>query len=273
MLKKVVIGSAVALLVGTFVFGRDFVSYMHTGAHKVRDAVKSEVPLEFEVQRAREMVENLVPDIRHCMHVIAEQQVDLEQLEEKIVKSDQELGRQQRVILSLRDDLKSGRDVFAYASHSYTKGEVERDVKLRFERYQVAEDTLKRDRQILQAREKSLFANQEKLENMLAAKQVLEVQLEQLEARLKTIQAAETTSEIQLDQSQLARAKTLIGELNKQLDVREKVLDAEGKFTGLIPIEAEETPQQSIGEQIDAYFGTEAETQPDVKLAEIDAAG
>ena len=48
MLKKLVIGSAAAVALGTFVFGRDVVSYISTGFHSVRAAVKSEVPIEFE---------------------------------------------------------------------------------------------------------------------------------------------------------------------------------------------------------------------------------
>ena len=77
MIKKALIGTAAALLVGGFVFGRDVFSYVRTAGASVRDAVKSEVPIEFQVERAREMVERLVPEIRDSMHVIAEQQVDI----------------------------------------------------------------------------------------------------------------------------------------------------------------------------------------------------
>ena len=78
MLKKTLIGTAVAAALAVFVFGKDVVSYARTSASSVRDAVKSEVPLEFEIERARKIVENLVPDIRNCMHVVAEQQIDIE---------------------------------------------------------------------------------------------------------------------------------------------------------------------------------------------------
>ena len=91
-------------------------------------------------------------------------------------------------------------------------------------------------RQILTAREKNVYAAREKLDGMLGQKRDLEVQLENLDARLKTIQAAQTASNVQLDDSQLGRAKKLIGELNKQLDVAQRMLDADGKFTGLIPV-------------------------------------
>jgi hypothetical protein len=91
---------------------------------------------------------------------------------------------------------------------------------------------------------------------MWTAKKELEVKLEQLQARLQTIRAAETVSTLAIDDSNLSHAKKLIADLNKQLDVKEKVLDAEGKFTGLIPVEATESPAapEDIGQQIDAYF-------------------
>jgi hypothetical protein len=110
----------------------------------------------------------------------------------------------------------------------------------------------------LKAREKSLRAHEQKLDEMLAAKKDLEVQVEQLGARVKTLQAAETVSTLEIDDSELTRVKKLIRELNKQLDVKEKMLDAEGKFVGLIPVEstATEMPAEKITEEIDAYFNT-----------------
>ena len=75
MLKKGLLGLAVAALLGTFVLGREAVSYVRAGCQNVRNAVKEEVPIEFEIERARTMVDQLIPDIRQCMHVVAEQQV------------------------------------------------------------------------------------------------------------------------------------------------------------------------------------------------------
>jgi peptidoglycan hydrolase CwlO-like protein len=262
MLKKMLIGSCVAVTLGAFVFGRDLVSYAKTAGESVRQAVKREVPLEFEVQRAREMVENLVPDIRECMHVIAEQQVDVENLNEAIQSREDSLQKQEEAILALRTDLDSGENSFVYAGHSYTVNEIRRDLSHRFDRFKTAKSTLKGDRDILVARKTQLRANQDKLDNMLSEKQNLEVQIEQLEARLKTVQAAQITSTIEFDDSQLSRAKTLIRELNKQLDVKTKMMDAEGKFAGLIPVESATVPvDENIAREIDDYFGRKTDSQ------------
>ncbi len=252
--KKFVIGAAVLATLGTFVFGRDVVSYMKTAGNSVRDAVKSEVPVDFEVERARKMVEDLVPDIRRCMHVIAEQQVDVESLQKEIHESELAMKQQKEAMFTLRSDLESNETEFVYASRTYTKDEVRSDLAQRFDRFKIATDTVKRNTQILKAREKALDANREKLENMLSAKMDMEVQIEQLEARLKSVQAAETVSNLEIDNSQLTRAKSLIKDLNKQLDVKEKLLDAEGKFTGLIPVDTKVEEKRDVVKQMDEYF-------------------
>jgi len=252
--KKFVIGAAVLATLGTFVFGRDVVSYMKTAGNSVRQAVKAEVPVDFEVERARKMVEDLVPDIRRCMHVIAEQQVDVESLQNEIHESELAMKQQKEAMFTLRSDLESKDTEFVYASRSYTKDEVRNDLAQRFDRFKIATDTVKRNSQILRAREKALDANREKLENMLSSKMDMEVQIEQLEARLKSVQAAETVSNLEIDNSQLTRAKSLIKDLNKQLDVKEKLLDAEGKFTGLIPVDTQVEEKRDVVKQMDAYF-------------------
>ena len=49
--------------------------------------------------------------------------------------------------------------------------------------------------------------------------------------------------------------RRLIDELNKQLDVKQKVMDSEGKFSGLIPVDVPvDTTTVNITDQIDAYF-------------------
>src|SRR5260221_420072 len=53
--KKAVIGVVAAAVLSTLVFGRDAVSYVKTFGCSAREAIKAEVPIEFEIQRARDM--------------------------------------------------------------------------------------------------------------------------------------------------------------------------------------------------------------------------
>ncbi|MDP1799112.1 MAG: hypothetical protein Q8K78_16585 [Planctomycetaceae bacterium] len=160
-MKKIIIGAAVAVLAGGLLFGhREARSYMRTGVSSLRHAVKAEVPVEFEIERARNLVDQLIPDIRRCMHVIAEQQVDVEHLQQAIAHKDGEIGKQKDALLSLRTDLGTGRSVFVYASRSYTQDDVKRDLSVRFERFKAAEEILAYDKKILAARLQNLVAYQ-----------------------------------------------------------------------------------------------------------------
>jgi peptidoglycan hydrolase CwlO-like protein len=258
MIKKVLIGSAIAVVAGFFFFGKGLFSYARTAANEIRESVRGEVPLDFEVKRARDEVEALVPDIRKCMQLVAEQQVNIGHLETEVERHAGSLESQKQAIVALRNHLASGAEQYVSFGREYSQDEVRRDLHRKLERFELSEEELDRDRKVLSAHRNMLAANQQKLDEMLSAKRDLEVQIVQLEARLKTLQAAEAASALEFDDSQLARAKKLIGELNKQLDVRAAMLEAEGKFTDGIPVETESEPAPvDILERIDAKFGGE----------------
>lgn len=269
MVKKLLMGVGALALLPILFFGKDASSYFRTAKNNVRDAVKQEIPPEFEVSRVKGMVENLVPDIQQCMHVIAEQQVDIEHLQADIVRREDTLADQEKVLLSMSKDLENAQSQdIQYASRTYTSDEVARDLSHRFEKFKVAKEALERDRKILRAREKGLVANQKKLDNMLSAKQDLELQIVQLEARLKSIQAEEAVSELNFDDSQLAKAKAAIRELNKSLDVKERMLDVEGRFVGMIPTEDVRSVPEDLTVQIQDYLSRPTDEQPEGLPAE-----
>ncbi len=63
MLKKgLVAGGGLALLLGLFL-GRDVFSYVKTSFGWVKDSVKDSVPVQFELERARKMIQDLDPEI------------------------------------------------------------------------------------------------------------------------------------------------------------------------------------------------------------------
>jgi len=219
------------------------------------------------------MVENLVPEIRTCMHVIAEEEVNIDHLNREIAQGETGLNRQKEEILALRKDLDLNKSTYQYASRRYSSGEVRQDLSQRFQRYKTAEATVSSKQEIRNQREKSLVAAREKLESMLNEKRTLEVEIEHLEARVKQVQAAQTASKFSLDDSQLSRARQLISELNKHLDVQARMLDSEGRFTGLIPVEVSAQVPEDLSRQIDEYFqdneGGKCEAEAGERVADL----
>ena len=260
MLKKAIVTAAAVAVASGFVFGTDVFSYVSTGADNVRQAVKSEVPIEFELDRARTLVKDLDPEIKKSLHVIAEEQVAVEKLEKAIAKRESRIAEQEMAIRRLRDDVKSEKTLFVYAGRTYDKPEVTKELADRFDRFEVAEDTLKRERQVLDAKEKNLAAHRDQLDAMMAARKDLVVEIEQLEARLNSVRAAESLSELEIDDSALTRARSLISDLNTKLDVRERLLDETGTLIGGIPVEQEvESIPVDLVDRVDARFGSDTE--------------
>ncbi len=263
MFKKLIVGGLLVAGLGTFVFGRNALSYIKTCGKEIRQTVKNQMPIEFEVKHAEQLVEDLVPEIRHAMHVIAEQQVELETLEKAVTNREKGIVKQKEAILALREKLEGDGTKYVIAGRSYSEQQVEKDLATRFRRFKLAEETLQREQEILQARQSSLQANEEHLATLISTKKDLEAQLAQLDARMRAIQAAEAASDVQhLDDSALNRAKSLISELNTQLDIKERLLDTNTQITGSIPVERELEPQVNVTEEIDTYFKKELADRP-----------
>jgi len=257
MLKKLVIGGAIVATLGALVaFGGRPFSYARTWVASWKQNAEDNVPLDLKIKHAKEEVAQLGPEIRKCMHLITEQQVELEDLQDRIKKHRVEVKKQELAIKRMRDDLKTGESSYVYAGQTYRASEVRKDLAMRFDHFRAAEESLKREVQILEAKKKALKANERRLEEMLAAKKQLEVQIAQLEARHRTLESAKASSEIEFDDSHLARTKTLIRKIEKELDVQTKLLAAEGKLTGNIPVNEKPAsiPVTDVTKDIDEYF-------------------
>lgn len=252
MIKRVVFSTVGLGLLGMFLFGRSAASYVSTCWSRVSDSVEQSVPVEFQIDRARKMVKDLVPDIQRNMHVIAKEEVEVDQLEHQIADTEQRLAKDREDLLRLKADASSAQDHFTYAGRTYTIEQVKTDLANRFERFKTADATLDSLKQMHEAREKSLEAARQKLEGMLAAKRQLEVDVENLEARNKMVEVAQTTSNYQFDDSQLGRVKELVTDLRTRLQVAEKMVNAESSLHDEIPLD-QSTPA-NIVEQVDRYF-------------------
>jgi hypothetical protein len=255
MLKRVIWGGAGATVLAMLLFGgREAVSYVRTSAGWVKESVKSNVPIEFEIERARRMVKDLVPDIRKNMHVIATEEVEVDQLAKKIDGAEGRLAKDRTELMKLKGDLAANKGVFRYAGRDYSADQVKIDLANRFERYKTNDATLGSLREMHLARQRSLDAARQKLEGMLAAKRQLEVDVEQLEARLKMVEAAQTTSDYAFDDTQLSRVKELVTDLRTRLEVAEKLVNAESQFRDEIPV-GEPAPENIVDEIADYVSG------------------
>ncbi|MBI82865.1 MAG: hypothetical protein CMJ81_06695 [Planctomycetaceae bacterium] len=269
MLKKgLFLATAGTLLLG-LCFGRNAMSYVKTTVNKVSETVKNNVSIGYELDRARQMIKDLAPEIRHNMQLIAKEEIQVQQFEKRVVQADKTLSRDREEILRMKAvlDQNPGAQTLEFGNRNYPVHRVNVDLANRFKHYKKSDETSFNLRKVLDARQRTLAAAREKLNSMLAAKQQLEVDVENLEARLKMVEVAQTTSEFDFDDSHLSRTKELINDINTRIEVSARLLDVQTDFHARIPLELPEE-MEDISDQITEYFTTDGiEEEGDASIA------
>ena len=237
MIRRVIFLGLGVTILGLFVFGRHASSYVRTATGWVSDSVKQAVPIEFEIDRARGMVKDIMPEIRKNMQTIAKEEVEVERLNQDISNLEKKQDKDRTELMSLRTEATSGKTTFRFAGHNYTLDQVKCDLANRFDRFKTSDATLASLNEILTARQKSLDAARQKLDAMLVQKRQLEVDVENLEARLKMVEVAQTSSNTCFDDSHLGQVKELIADLQTRISVEEKMVNAESTIQGEIPVD------------------------------------
>lgn len=261
MIKKAIIGTGITLLLGLFFFGRDMVSYVNTSARYMRDSVRESVPTEFQIERARNMIADLGPEIEKNMLAIAREEVEVERIDKQIADTELKLADQKQDLLRLRADVATGKEVFTYGRRAYTIEQVKLDLANRFDLYQTKERTLESLRNKYDARSNALTAAQDKLQALIAAKEELEAEVEGLEAQAEMVAAAEAANAYHFDDSKLGRVRQLVDDLQTRLDVAARMANSDNYYSGQIQLD-EEAPE-NIADRVSEYFqldepGTEA---------------
>jgi hypothetical protein len=252
MIKKAILVALGLGLTTAVLFGRNAASYVSTTYHRLTSSVEEAVPIDFQIDRAKQMVRDLDPEIRRSMHVIAKEEVALEQLNKQITTNEEKSGKDKTDILRLQADLGKSKATYRYASRTYTPDEVKQDLARRFNRFKVADDTLASMKQMRDAREKNLDAARQKLSAMINARRKLEVDVQNLEAKRKLVEVAQASSDFVFDDSQLARAKELINDIRTRLDVAAKLANADVNVEAEIVLD--DSAPADITDQVAEYF-------------------
>jgi len=254
VVKRTVIGLVVLGVVGGFFLGSDLFSYVSSSAKHVRSTVKDAVPVEFELRRARDLLEQILPEMHANIELIAREEVEVAALEAEIEVNEDSLAVEQARIAKLRSTLDSHYASYQIGRQRYTHQELVDDLNRRFERFKQAKLVLDGKRTLLNTREKSLVSAKQHLENTRSQKKLLEVKIEGLESQYHLVKAAAAGSGIELDNSKLAQTEKLIHQIKKRLDVAERILAHESRFVQPIEFEDPTISESDLIEQIDEYF-------------------
>lgn len=242
-----------ALLLGGLIFGSDLLSYARSGTKTVRRAVKEKVPIEFELQRARDLVEEIIPELQANIKLIAQEEVEIAALKKDIARSKHMMHDETKRIGKLRNHLEIQRASYQFNDRDYSRQQVKQELARRFERFKESEMMLEGKKRLLAAREKSLRAAVDMLDKTRGEKAKLEHQIEGLTAQYRLVKASSAGARINVDDSKLAQSGKLIKEIKKRLDVAERVLAHEAQFVPEIPVDI--VDEKDLLEEVDEYFG------------------
>jgi hypothetical protein len=251
-LKRSVIVVAGVSILGGMLFGKDVVSYVRSSAKSVQAVVKDSVPIEFELKRASDLLDEIIPEMHANIRQIAQEEVEVAALKVDISRSEESMKQEELRIAKLRDALAEPKAQYCFAGREYPRSYVKEDLANRFERFKESELVLAGKKKLLASRENSLHAAMQVLEQTRSRKRMLATKIESLSSQYRLVKAASVGSNIQVDNSKLAQTEKLIAQIKKRLDVAERVLAHESQFVHAIPVDA--VPEEDLLTQVDDYF-------------------
>ena len=253
MLKKMVIGSTVLVVVGCILVPG-------VGSHighlfsQAKSGIQNALPIEYELERAERMIEDMIPEIEARKHEVAEEQVEIRYLKDEIARLGRKLGRDAERIQGQSEALKTEKVSFTYGGRSYGRKQVEHDLRIALQHHRRNAALLASKQRTLEASEGAMREARNRLEAVCVAKARCETQVEELRARLRALQAVEaTTNRVEIDDSSLARAKEILARCTRRLDVAQQVIENEAGSVVSLPEVPFETSDITL--EVDRYFG------------------
>jgi len=269
-LKISLIGAVCLCVVGSLLFGKDLVSYIRSSAKSVRSAVKNAVPLEFELKRAHDLLEEIIPEMHANIRLIAQEEVEVAALNSDINNSKKAIDEESKRIAKLGNALRLQLASYTFGDQQYTRYQVKKDLADRFERFKEAELVLASKERLKATREKSLQAAVALLEQIRSQKRMLANKISSLESQYRLVKASAVGSRIHMDNSKLAQTEKLIAQIKKRLDVAERILAHESRFVQSIPVDT--ITEQDLLTQVDEYFSPTQDNTEDSEKSQVAAA-
>jgi len=252
--KKGLVGAALGAAALGLIFGTAAPSYVKTTFHKARNSVKRSVPIEFEIDRARQEIAALKPAINDAIEALVRAEVEAEHLQKDIASTRDELNSEGRALQALNQHLRTG-DLHLTGGVAYSEKEIKNDLARRMDHYKLVKNILSEKQETLKVRQKNVVSAREGLTAMQNAKRDLIARVEGIEARLNQIKANRTSNEFNFDDSAVGQAKKTVSELESKLEQMARYDDLKGKYADRgVSITVE--PGRDVTKEIDAEFNS-----------------
>lgn len=255
--RTTLIGAAAIVATALAVMGvRTAWSYLRTSQRVVQKGIEDSTPLEFHLERLRQMVDDLAPEVRRNRTLLAEAEVDVEHLQIEVAQQQGKLTQSRDQIIRQRKLLSNSDSDLFIGGHKYTRQQVETDLAEKLDAYSATEATLQAKQHLLDARREVVDSSRKKLQSYQRQNQQLDVQVAQLDSQLRLVESREGPHKLEFNHSKLAEAQRLADYVKRKLDVAQRVLEDSSVAEDGIPDEY--LTNRDVMREVDAKFGEPA---------------
>ena len=260
MFKKILIGGGIIALVGFVLFGANVIGHVGHGVSWVRGKVAETVAVEYELERARSLIDETAPQIRDCKRVIAEKQVDIRALTKSVEQLTTAHKTNIRRLRSFQERLETQQVAFNVGSRRIGRGSMEAAAGRLLTRVQTERDMITSKNERLTALSRGLQFAQTALENLLTTRSALESKVELLETKLRQTEAMQAaTVNVELDDSTLAKANEILESCEKRLSVAQQLIENEAPYIA-DDIDLDALENKDVADQISAWLSSQDST-------------
>lgn len=266
MVKKSVLGGVLGVAALGLIFGTNAPSYLRSAVTTARNNIKNSVPVEFEINRLRQDIENLDQGMKGQLQFVAREEQEIKNLKQDLASNKAKLADEEKTILTLRkmisdDNLK----LAGNANPSYTEKDVRGDLIQKFENYQRLEKIVAQQERTLRSREELVVKALDQLQNLKTKKKELVSKIDAIEAQIKANAAAEAPGYVPVDKSALSAIEKSINELEKRVEIETRERDLATQYLSAPSNEAS-VDDRDIVREIDGKFNTGAAASGDKNL-------
>jgi hypothetical protein len=267
MKKKYMLGAAALVLVAGALFGfSNLIDYGSVAVDEVSEAMRDQVPIPAKIKVMEKKVASLDSKIDGGKHIVAEQRASVgkhaEVVEEQVAARNEKWNE----IVAMTDalDASDGEEFVSIGGNSVERTALENEIESRYEGLKRMDATLDHEKELLSRERQVLAANEKALGNLFAAKDKLELMIQDLKARQKLIEARQVEEMESIDGSPTEDVMALYGEIDEQLRVEEELLDMEDEEFGKIEIKVDGSDTKSVLDEIRNRKAKEASKDGDL---------
>jgi hypothetical protein len=254
MIKKGILGAALGAGALALLFGTAAPSYVKTAFHRVRNTAKSNVSVEFEIDRARQLLADLEPAIRENVQNLARTEETVATLKTHLAKDRAEMEKVGKEVVALHDALKGRTKLASNRSTTYSTEEMQADLANKFTHYKQLKLIVKEKEAVLAAKEKEVQAGHDLLKNIHDQKAALLTKIEEIEARHKAIEASKSYNEFNFDETPLAQVKAAVAELESRLNTEAREVELLNKYGEKGGSVFTSDPSRDVTKEVEAEF-------------------